>query len=98
MRELLARTFAGAPLATWRERLAGLDACVEPVLQPEEVCRDAHSRRAGCSPGPGVLATPLHLGSPGGEPAPELGEHSREVLAEAGLRRPRSTPWSPESQ
>ena len=85
VRTLLAQTFAGASLEAWRERLAGVDACVEPVLQPEEVFRDAHLVDRGLFPRPGVLATPLHLGPPGAAPAPELGEHSREVLAEAGL-------------
>lgn len=85
VRELLAHTFAGATLATWRERLAGLDACVEPVLLPDEVCRDAHLAARGLFPRPGVLATPLHLGPPAVAPAPALGEHTRAVLAEAGL-------------
>ena len=85
VRALLARTFAGAPLATWQERLAGLDACVEPVLLPEEVCGDAHLGSRGLFPRPGVLATPLHLGPPAAGPAPGLGEHTREVLSEAGL-------------
>jgi crotonobetainyl-CoA:carnitine CoA-transferase CaiB-like acyl-CoA transferase len=85
VRELLARTFAGASLATWQERLRGVDACTEPVLLPDEVCRDAHLADRGLFPGPGVLATPLHLGPPAAAPAPRLGEHTREVLAEAGL-------------
>ena len=86
MRALLVRTFAGAPLATWQERLAGLDACVEPVLLPEEVLRDAHLGARGLFPASRGLATPLlHLGPPAAAPAPGLGEHTREVLAEAGL-------------
>ncbi|HET9034925.1 MAG TPA: CaiB/BaiF CoA-transferase family protein [Myxococcaceae bacterium] len=85
VRALLARTLAGASLATWQERLAGLDACVEPVLLPEEVSRDAHLAQRGLFPRPGVLATPLHLGPPASAPAPSLGEHTRQVLTEAGL-------------
>jgi len=85
VRALLVRTFAGAPLATWQERLAGLDACVEPVLLPEEVRGDAHLGSRGLFPRPGVLATPLHLGPPAAAPAPSLGEHTRGVLSEAGL-------------
>ena len=68
-----------------RERLAGVDACVEPVLLPEEVCGDAHLGSRGLFPQPRVLATPLHLGPPAAGPAPGLGEHTREVLLEAGL-------------
>ncbi len=85
VRDALVRTFAGAPLETWRERLAGLDACVEPVLLPDEVTRDAHLLDCGLFPRPGVLASPLRLGPPATAPAPALGEHTREVLAEAGL-------------
>jgi crotonobetainyl-CoA:carnitine CoA-transferase CaiB-like acyl-CoA transferase len=85
VRETLARTFAGASLATWRERLAGVDACAEPVLLPAEVCRDAHLVQRGLFPRPGVLASPLGLGPPATATAPSLGEHTREVLGEAGL-------------
>jgi crotonobetainyl-CoA:carnitine CoA-transferase CaiB-like acyl-CoA transferase len=85
VRAVLARTFASAPLATWQERLAGLDACVEPVLLAEEVRADAQLGSRGLFPRPGVLATPLHLGPPATTPAPGLGEHTRTVLTEAGL-------------
>lgn len=85
VRQTLAGTFAGAPLATWRERLQGLDACVEPVLLPHEVARDAHLGARGLFPRPGVLATPLRLGPPAAAAAPALGAHTREVLTEAGL-------------
>jgi len=85
VRGMLARTFAGASLATWQQRLAGLDACVEPVLLPDEVLADAHLSARGLFPGAGLLATPLHLGPPASAPAPRLGEHTREVLGEAGL-------------
>jgi alpha-methylacyl-CoA racemase len=85
VRQTLVQLFRRAPLAVWRERLAGVDACVEPVLHPDEVCRDPHLLARGLFPVPGVLATPLHLGPPAAMPAPALGEHTREVLAEAGL-------------
>jgi crotonobetainyl-CoA:carnitine CoA-transferase CaiB-like acyl-CoA transferase len=58
---------------------------VEPVLLPEEVSREAHLAQRGLFPRPGVLATPLHLGPPASAPAPSLGEHTRQVLTEAGL-------------
>ena len=85
VRLLLVQTFAGASLAAWQERLAGLDACVEPVLLPDEVCRDAHLVERGLFPRPGVLATPLGLGPAAAAPAPGLGEHTHAVLHEAGL-------------
>jgi alpha-methylacyl-CoA racemase len=88
VRATLRRTFASAPLATWQERLAGLDACVEPVLLAEEVVRDEHLRARGLFPGAGRLATPLHLGPGTAAPAPALGEHTRQVLLEAGLDLP----------
>jgi crotonobetainyl-CoA:carnitine CoA-transferase CaiB-like acyl-CoA transferase len=49
------------------------------------VCRDAHLVDRGLVLQGGVLATPLRLGAPATLPAPALGAHSREVLAEAGL-------------
>jgi alpha-methylacyl-CoA racemase len=85
VREALTRTFAGASLAEWQERLAGLDACVEPVLLPDEVCGDDHLAARGLFPAPGVLATPLRVGLPSAAAAPRLGEHTRQVLEEAGL-------------
>ena len=85
VRALLAQTFGGASLAAWQGRLAGLDACVEPVLLPDEVCRDEHLVDRDLFPGRGALATPLRLGPPAAAPAPGLGEHTREVLDEAGL-------------
>jgi crotonobetainyl-CoA:carnitine CoA-transferase CaiB-like acyl-CoA transferase len=85
VRALLVRTFASAPLATWTERLAGLDACVESVLLPGEVLEDRHLQARGLFPSPGVLASPLHLGPAAVGAAPGLGEHTREVLSEVGL-------------
>ena len=92
---LLARIFAGAPLATWQERLAGLDACVEPVLLPDEVCGDAHLRVAGAvSPArrAGDTAPPRAAGGrarPGPRRAHPGGPRGGRAHA-----RPRSTPWA----
>jgi crotonobetainyl-CoA:carnitine CoA-transferase CaiB-like acyl-CoA transferase len=55
------------------------------VLLPDEVARDAQLVARGMFPGPGLLAGPLRLGPPVRTAAPGLGEHTREVLAEAGL-------------
>jgi alpha-methylacyl-CoA racemase len=85
VRRRLAEIFASATLAEWERRLAGLDACVEPVRDVAEVPLDGHLRARGLFPAPGVQATPLGFGPPSARPPPRLGEHGREVLAEAGL-------------
>ena len=81
--------FASAPLATWEARLAGLDACVEPVRAPEEVPADAHFRARGLFVdsllGERLVATPLRFGPLPESGAPALGAHTRQVLAEAGF-------------
>jgi alpha-methylacyl-CoA racemase len=81
--------FASASLAAWEARLSGLDACVEPVREPEEVFADAQFRARDLFPdgpeGSRVLATPLHFGPLPLRAAPALGAHTREVLAEAGF-------------
>jgi alpha-methylacyl-CoA racemase len=81
--------FASAPLSDWEVRLAGLDACVEPVREPEEVPGDAQFQARGLfargGDGERYMRTPLHLGRRPPTPAPALGAHTREVLAEAGF-------------
>jgi alpha-methylacyl-CoA racemase len=81
--------FASAPLASWETRLAGLDACVEPVRTPEEVPQDSQFRARGIFvEGPGgkpLLATPLRFGPLPAAGAPTLGAHTRAVLEEAGF-------------
>ena len=71
---------------------AGVDCCLEPVLEPGELREDAHLRARGmffemASPWGtiGQVATPLARDAPATTPPPRLGEHTREVLAEAGL-------------
>jgi crotonobetainyl-CoA:carnitine CoA-transferase CaiB-like acyl-CoA transferase len=76
------------------ERLAGLPTCVEPVQDPAEVLTDRQLCARGmfvALAGPEgawpVLASPLRLA--GGQApvraAPGLGEHTREILTEAGF-------------
>jgi crotonobetainyl-CoA:carnitine CoA-transferase CaiB-like acyl-CoA transferase len=85
----LEELFASAPLATWERRLAGLDACVEPVQAPVEVPGDAQFQARGLfgvgPDGARRMATPLRFGPLPDAGAPALGAHSREVLAEAGF-------------
>jgi alpha-methylacyl-CoA racemase len=81
--------FASAPLASWEERLAGLDACVEAVRQLDEVPKDAHFLARGIvvegAHGRRQLATPVRFGPLPEAEAPALGAHTRTVLAEAGF-------------
>ena len=81
--------FASAPLASWETKLAGLDACVEPVRAPEDVPKDAQFCARGLFvQGPTQvrrMATPLRFGPLPDGAAPALGADSREVLAEAGF-------------
>ena len=82
--------FQTATRAEWTARLAGLDVCVEPVLEVSEVA--AH---------PQVLARGLIVETPTGQevrppvpagpdwrrrPPPRLGEHNEEVLGEIGIK------------
>lgn len=75
---------------TWADRLAG--ACVTPVLDPVEVLSSPLHRDRGAIRGSGSRARVVP--PVGGEapwlhaPAPALGEHTAEVLAEVGWVAP----------
>ncbi|MCE9667235.1 CoA transferase [Myxococcus stipitatus] len=90
----LTRLFAEHPMAYWQERFAGTDLCVEPVAEGDQVLADAQLRARGlfvdvedARLGRKVthLLTPLRMGPTPVQPPPALGEHSREVLTEAGF-------------
>jgi crotonobetainyl-CoA:carnitine CoA-transferase CaiB-like acyl-CoA transferase len=81
---------------TWVEAFAGRDACVTAVLDVGEALDSslAHEREVVQRGPVDADATALSLSSPIrvdgavtpiGSPAPALGEHTRAVLAEAGL-------------
>lgn len=92
MEEELGRRFAQHDLAHWRERLAGVDACVEPVLEMEELAsHPQHQHRQSFYTLEDPLRGPVQQlrlpleGEPAQTPAPLLGEHTDEVLAEASF-------------
>jgi crotonobetainyl-CoA:carnitine CoA-transferase CaiB-like acyl-CoA transferase len=96
LRAELTAIFASRSLAAWVECLKDVDTCFAPVNTLEEALEDPHVRatgmftsvehaRLGClkqiSPPFAFSETPARVR----RPPPELGEHSREVLAELGL-------------
>lgn len=99
VKEVLAQRFAAHPLAYWVERFRPLDLCVEPVLEGDEVLQDAQLRARGLfvetedaqRGGRRVthLLTPLRMGETPLRPPPALGQHSREILREAGVSEAR---------
>src|SRR5580704_15883126 len=99
VRELRAKVdaaFAQLTLAEAKQRLADADVISAPMATLDEVAIDPQARDAGC-----FVVTPDRFGGafeapatpirfPGLEieptrPAPDLGEHTREVLLEAGM-------------
>ena len=97
----LAALFAQRTRAEWLALLGPADVCLEPVYGVDEVLQDPQARERGLvveadpldaagpvsAPGP-----PWRFGSPfqfvergRGAPAPKLGQHTQEVLRQAGL-------------
>jgi alpha-methylacyl-CoA racemase len=78
---------AGRTRAEWEAFNAEHDCCLEPVLELDEVARDAQVAARGMIVD-GLLATPVRLSETPADPRrggpPGLGEHTAEVLAEAG--------------
>jgi len=74
----------------WVERLAGLETCVGPVLDMAEAMEDPQVRHRGLAEVDGEVVGPgptlrVSGAEPALRPAPGLGEHTEEVLREAGL-------------
>ncbi|HWH82841.1 MAG TPA: CaiB/BaiF CoA-transferase family protein [Burkholderiaceae bacterium] len=95
VRDELAAIFGARPLADWAARFAHADACVSPVHTLEEALADPHFRARGMvveswHPSLGALtqvACPVKMSRYGFElqrQAPRPGEHTLELLREAG--------------
>jgi crotonobetainyl-CoA:carnitine CoA-transferase CaiB-like acyl-CoA transferase len=94
---ILDEEFAKRPLEEWTERFDRADVWWSPVQTPEEVVRDPQAIACGAFvdvPGPGgqgkvrTVAGPVRFSGADTAPRagiPRLGEHTGEVLREAGL-------------
>jgi crotonobetainyl-CoA:carnitine CoA-transferase CaiB-like acyl-CoA transferase len=92
VRQQLAAIFAQQTQAQWIERLVSVDCCVTPVLSPDEALADPHLRARDmfvtAADGSRQYAPPFRLVGHAfavTRAAPAQGEHSTEVLREAGF-------------
>ncbi len=94
---ILDEEFAKRPFAEWAERFDKVDVWWSPVQTPEEVVRDPQALACQAFvdvPGPGgegtvrTVSSPVRFSHADTTPRagiPKLGEHTEEVLGEAGL-------------
>lgn len=86
----LAAIFATRSRDEWAALFAAADCCVTPVLTPEEALANEQIRARGmvvAADGLSQFAPPLKMSDFAfsiDRPAPKVGEHSAEILAEAG--------------
>jgi alpha-methylacyl-CoA racemase len=82
----LAATFATRTRDAWAEAFAGTDACVAPVLDPDEVWNEPHiaARHPGSGPY-SVPAAPRFSRTPAGAGALDLTDRTAETLRAVGL-------------
>jgi crotonobetainyl-CoA:carnitine CoA-transferase CaiB-like acyl-CoA transferase len=88
----VAEIFAGRTRAEWEAFAENHDCLVEPVLAPNELAGDAHTRARGLTfelnvAGESVpeIRTPVSSRDHAGTAAPMPGQHTREIFREAGF-------------
>lgn len=88
VRRELETIFAAKTRDEWVQLFAPLDLCVEPVLEGDEVLRDAQLVSRGLFEKDGDvvwLRTPLRFGDVPISQPPSIGQHTDEILRECGL-------------
>jgi alpha-methylacyl-CoA racemase len=94
LRDEIGARLAEAPRDDWADRLGRIDACAEPVLEIEELATHPQHRERGAfftledreRGAVELLRPPLgDQGSPRLRVAPRQGQHTDEILLEAGL-------------
>jgi formyl-CoA transferase len=91
---ILREAFAGRDYEHWRQAMAGHGITFGVISRPQDVPDDEQARACGAIVDtaipemPRTLANPIKLGFAEqrvAKPAPALGQHSDQILAEAGL-------------
>jgi crotonobetainyl-CoA:carnitine CoA-transferase CaiB-like acyl-CoA transferase len=93
LHERLASLFRSRTQAEWTAFSETLEACLEPILTPEEALRDRHARERGMI-GARSWGLPFRIdgevvAGTGQEPPPRHGEHTDEVLPPHAPQRTR---------
>lgn len=91
LKDRLRALFREKPRAHWTDLLHGTDVCFAPVLSPDEALNDPHMQARGVLREVGgvlqAAAAPRFDGAAPGDPGPvpSPGQHTDEILKEAGL-------------